>query len=367
MVEVTDNATNLYKDSKAPMAFVPKITGKKPFDVWAAFTNMPDVGIRMSFGAPDELPMEISIIESVAGSSIVADIYPLFILGHFNRLDLLTTNFKKTYVHQSVIDELTESINDRKISIRKGMTVLGKAGGKHRMDDIPPEQIKKALDLFEKIKTFLTKSKGVEVRGLSKERIREKQGFIDALHESTRDSILLSQELDVPFYCGDRILRTVLQHEHNIRSFSTQGLFLAAQKAKLLTPEARFELQHGLIDFNYGYISIDAIFVLTRLQKASYKCEELEKIISALVQKETNIQSLGTVLADLFLALLLDRAVDGAVKVTAFAYILRAAKLHHDLEALEEGIFINLQKRIRPERRDELRDMIKLAFFSAST
>lgn len=367
MVEVTDNATNLYKDSKAPMAFVPKLTGKKPFDVWAAFTNMPDVGIRMSFGSPDELPMEMSIIESASGSSIVVDIYPLFFLGHFDRLDLLTKYFKKIYIHQSVIDELTESIGDRKISSRKGMTILGKAGGKHRMDDIPPEQVKKALDLFEKIKIFLTKSEGVEVRGLSKEQSKEKRDIVDALHESTRDSILLSQELDVPFYCDDRILRAVLHREQNIRSFSTQGFFLAAQKAKLLNLEDRFELQKGMIDFNYGYISIDAVFVLTRLQKAAYKAEDLEKIISILVQKETNIQSLGTVLADLFFAVMLDRTVNSGVKVKAFRYILQAAKPNHDLGTLEEGVFANVQKRIRPERRDELRDMIRLIFSSAFT
>ena len=32
------------------MAFIPKITGKKPFDVWTAFIQMEGVGIKMSFG-----------------------------------------------------------------------------------------------------------------------------------------------------------------------------------------------------------------------------------------------------------------------------------------------------------------------------
>lgn len=367
MVEVTDNATNLYKESKAPMAFVPKLTGKNPFDVWAAFTNMPDVGVRMSFGAPDELPAEVSVIENVSGASVVIDIYPLFLLGYLDQLDLITKCFKKAYVHQSVLDELTEAIEDRKISSRKGLTVLGKADGKHRMDEIPPEQVKKALDLFEKIKDFLTNNDGVSVRGLSKEQPKENRDIIDALHESTRDSILLAHELNVPFYCDDRILRAVLQREQHIQSFSTQGLFLTAQKTKLLTLEERFELQKKMIEFNYGYISIDAAFVLTQLKKASYNAEDLDKIISVLVQKETNIQSLATVLADLFFAIMLDQSVDSGVKVKAFAYILQAAKPNHNLEALEEGMFVNLQKRIRPERRDELRDMIKLIFLSAST
>jgi len=365
MVETTDNATNLYRDSKAPMAFVPRITGKRPFDIWAAFTSMPDVGIRMSFGAPDELPMEMSTIESAAGSSIVVDIYPLFFLGYFDRLDLITKYFKKAYVHQSLVDELTETIEDRKISSRKGMTVIGKAGGKHQMDKIPPEQVKKALDLLEKIKVFLTTSDGVEIRGLSREQPKEEQDIINALHESTRDGILLSKELGIPFYCDDRILRTVLQREQNIRSFSTQGFFLAAQKAGLLTPEERFGLQEELINFNYCYISINAAFVLTRLQKTSYRTEHFEKIISALVRKETTIQSLGAMLADLFFAMILDNSINITAKLKAFSYILRAAMPNHNLDALEEGVFVDLQKRVSPEQHGKLRDMIKLAFQNA--
>jgi tetratricopeptide (TPR) repeat protein len=55
MAVTTDNATKLYKESQAPMAVVPRLTGKKPFDVWAAFTQMPSVGIKISFGSPDEI------------------------------------------------------------------------------------------------------------------------------------------------------------------------------------------------------------------------------------------------------------------------------------------------------------------------
>jgi len=365
IAERTEYATNLYKDSKAPMAIVPSLIGRKPFDVWAAFTNMPDVGIRMSFGAPDELAMEMSIIERAAENSIVVDIYPLFLLGYFDRLDMLTMYFRSVYVHQSVIDELIEAAEERKISSREGMTILGKEGDKHLMDEIPPEQVKKVVDLIEKIKAFLTQSKGVEIRGLSKEQSKEKRDIINALHDSTRGSILLAQELGVPFYCDDRILRAVLNSEYHIQSFSSQGFFLAAQKVNLLSIEERFELQKGMIEFNYSYITIDAVFVLINLQKASYKAKDIANIISALVRKETTIQSLAPVLADLLLAMMLDESVDSVVKLIAFTNILRAAMPNHNLEALEEGIFVNLQKRVRPERHDQLREMIKHVFMDA--
>ncbi len=120
-----------------------------------------------------------------------------------------------------------------------------------------------------------------------------------------------------------------------------------------------------LVELVSGVI-VSRLLLRARFQKASYKAEDLEKIISVLVQKETNIQSLGTVLADLFLAMMFDKTVDTTVKLKAFTYILRTAMPNHSLDALEEGVFANLQKRIRPEKHDQLRDMIKLVFLNAS-
>jgi tetratricopeptide (TPR) repeat protein len=366
MAERTDNATNLYKESKAPMAFIPRLTGKKPFDVWAAFTQMPDVGIRMCFGAPDEAPMEIATIDGARGGSIVVDIYPLFLLGHFDRLDLLPKLFKKIYVHQSVLDELGEVIEDRKVSMRKGQTILGKVNGQHRMDEISPEQIKKTLDLLEKIRNFLTAEKNVEVRGFAKEKAKEEESIVNALHESTRDSVLLAEELKIPLYCDDCILRAVLQRDSSISSFSSQSIFFAAHKDGDLTLEQRYELQKGMSDFNYSFLSIDAPFIYSQLKKEGYDAEKIRKIILMLVAKETNIQSLSMVLADLFFVLMADKSINGNAKLKATTYILKEAAPNHDLAKLEEGMFMNLQNRVQPEKHAELRDMIKLIFLKAS-
>jgi predicted nucleic acid-binding protein len=209
MAETIDNATNLYKESQAPMAIVPRLTGKKSFDVWAAFTQMSGVGIKISFGAPDEMKTEIATLEECQGGSIVIDIYPLFLLAHLDQLELLPRIFKKIFVHQSVMDELTETINDRKISVRTGVSTLAKIDGHHQMAKISPEQIQKTLDLLEKIRTFISSNPSVEVWGFSQDKLKEERIIVNALCKSTRDSVLLAQELNVPFYCDDRILRVV--------------------------------------------------------------------------------------------------------------------------------------------------------------
>jgi len=362
--EITDNATNLYKESQAPMAFVPRLTGKKPFDVWAAFTQMPNVGIKISLGAPDEIKNELSTIEEYRNRTIVTDIYPLFLLAHLDQLDLLSKFFKKIYVHQSVMDELTETIDDRKISARKGVSVLGKIDGQHRMIEIPPEQVQKTLDLLEKIRKFISSNSNIEVRGFSKEKPKEERNIINALDESTRDSVLLAQELEAPLYCDDRILRAVVNKDYGIRSFSSQTLFVIAHKNNLISLDKKFEFQKKMIDFHYEFISMDATFIFTQLKGVGYRVEDIQNIIFNLVRKETSIQSLGIVLADIFFILMMDKSINSQIKVRIFRYILKEAGSNHDLESVEEGIFAKLQHRVLPEKREQLKQMIRSFFQS---
>ncbi len=362
MAEMTDNATNLYKESQAPLAVIPRLTGKKPFDVWAAFTQMPEVGIKISFGSADEIGAETVAIDAQRDGSIVADIYPLFLLAHFDHLELLPKLFKKTYVHQSVLDELMETVEDKKISVRRGLTVLGKVNGQHRMTEIPSDQVQKTLDLLEKIRSFVTTSKSVEVRGFSKDKSKEEENIINALEESTRDSALLAQELNVPLYCDDRILRVVLQRDHKSSSFSSQTLFIVAHRDKLISLDEKYTFQKGMIDLNYDFISMDAIFIYTQLKNSGYQIEGLQKIVSTLVKKETNIQSLGMVLADLLFMLMMDTAMPGPTKLKILKYIAEQAAPNHDLAKMEEGVFMNLQKRVRPDKHDQLRKMVRVIF-----
>jgi tetratricopeptide (TPR) repeat protein/predicted nucleic acid-binding protein len=360
MSAFTDTATSFYRDSKAPMGSIPKWTGKHPFDVWAAFTNMPDVGIKVSFGAPDEAPSELAILD--ANDTVVVDIYPLFFLGHANQLRLLLRLFKKVYVHQSVIDELTASIEDHKVSARKGLTVLGKVDGEHRLHEISPEQIKKTTDLLVKIKQFLIREDLVEIRGFNKEEPVEEKSVINALHIATRDSVYLAGELGVPLYCDDRILRAFLHANNRLPSFSSQTLFLSAQKRDILNLDDRYKLQKLMIDLHYSYVSIDAMFIYVQLRNADYRVDDITEIASVLVGKETSIHSLALVLANLFSILIADKSIPGDIRTGVFGRFLKEASANHNLEELEEGVFINLQKNVSPEKHGELRTMTKRLF-----
>jgi tetratricopeptide (TPR) repeat protein len=362
IAEVTDNATSLYKDSQAPMAFVPKLTGKKSFDVWAAFTQMPEVGIKVSFGSPDEIKTEVEVIEKNKGKDMVVDIYPLFLLAHLDWLELMSKLFRKVYIHQSVMDELTETIDDRKISARKGVSSLAKINGRHQMTKISADQVKKSLDLLEKIRNFISTNPSVEIRGFAKEKSDEERNIINALDKSTRDSALLAQELRLPLFCDDCLLRAVISRDNSLKSFCSQTLIVAACENKYISLNEKFEAQRKMIDLNYEFISVDANFMFNQLKSVDYDAQKISTVISRLAKKETSMQSLSVVLADLLFMLMLEKTVVSHVKLTAFKHILKDAKQNHNLENIEQEILNNLQRRIRPEKHEELKRIIKVFF-----
>jgi tetratricopeptide (TPR) repeat protein len=362
IAETTDNATNLYRESKAPLAFIPKITGKKSFDVWTAFIQMEGVGIKMSFGSPDEFKLEAEIVQKCLGKSIVMDIYPLFLFAHFDRLDFLSKIFGKIHIHQAVMDEITGTIEDRKISAKKGLKILGKTDGQHHMFEISPEQIQKSIDLLEKIRTFISSDKNVEIRGLSKEK-RKGKNISGLLDESTSDSILLAQEIEEPIFCDDRILRALAREEHGVLSFSSQTLLVVAQQNKKLSLDERYKLQKKLIDLNYEYIAIDANFIYDQLQSSNYLVDEIRNISAILAKKETSTESLCMVLSDVLFSLMRDNNIAGQAKLNIFRNILNQISDNHDIEKIKEGVSANIQMRF-PDKLPQTKHIIQLFFSS---
>lgn len=362
MAEVTDNAKNLYQDSKAPLGIVPRITGKKPFDVWAAFTSMPDVGIKIAFGAADEMKADNDTVEACQGRGIVIDIYPLFLLAHLGKLNLLEETFDKVYIHQKTMDELTETIEDRRISTEKGITSLGKIDGKHSMTEISPEAVRKSLEMLEGLREFITKSEKFEIKGLTKEVAEDKDSVIHALDEASRDTVLLASELNLPLYSDDRTVRAILRNELKQKSFSTQALIYLAQKQGRMSLKDRYEFQRQLIDLNYDFISLDGLFIYDQLEKEAFQTDSLNGIISYLTRKDTSIQSLVTVFADFLMLLMRNMSIPSKQKIEVVQSFLKEAKMNHDLLKIEEGVLDIILKRLPADIHEQIKVLIRIFF-----
>lgn len=359
--EITGKAVKLYKESSAPLAAIPQIARRKPFDVWAAFIETSELGIKIAFGTPEEVREEFSAIED-ARRGVVLDIYTLFLLGNLGKLEILSEMFEKIYIHQSVLDELIHTIEERKVSARKGITYIGKIGGRHQMSEIPPEQIQRTLVFLEMVKEFVVSNQAVEVTGLAADYNFKEKNLVNALEESTRDSLVLAQEKRLPFYCDDRMLRAIIRRENQLKSFSTYSLIVEAEKRGVLTSEEAYEMIRRIINLHYEYVPVSASVVYYHLKKEEYDVKKVCDLIKAVGKRETSVQSLGLVLADLFMLLAKDPAAPEESKGRTMAEVFRIIRENHDLQEVKENILINLRSNMHPERLLHFSVLLDLIF-----
>ncbi len=359
--EITSKAVKLYKESSAPLAAIPHIAGRKPFDIWAAFIETPELGVKIAFGTPEEAKEEFLAIEDTR-RGMVPDIYTLFLLGHLGKLEILPEMFEKIYIHQSVLDELTHTIEERKVSARKGITYIGKIEGRHQMSEIPPEQVQKTIEFLERVKGFIISNETFEVTGLETEHNFDEKNLVNALEDSTRDSLILAQEKRLSFYCDDRMLRAIIRRENQLNSFSTYSLVVEAEKRGVLTSEEAYEVIRKIINLHYEYVPVSAGVIFYHLKKEEYDVKKVFDLIRAVGRRETSVQSLGLVLASLFMLLAKDPAAPEKSKGKAMAEVFRVIGENHDLQEVKESILINLQSNMRPERLLHFSVLLDLMF-----
>lgn len=357
--EFTDSAHKLYQESRAPLAAISRITGRRAFDVWAAFTAMPDTGIKMLFGSAEELATESGILAKDTPVAIVIDIYPLFLFAHLNMLNLLPSLFKKIYVHQSVADEVATSIDYRRPSVSKGVTTFGKVDGQYRVMKTTPEQEQESLDTLERLRAFLTDSNYCTLRGLTSEK-PDGPELVNVLFGPTRGSSLLAEELGVPLLCDDRILRAALREQYGIASFSSIAVLDQAARKELISPEQRFDAQRELIDLNYDFVPVSVDLLVHFLQRVYFRPEAIADLVASLVKKGTSTDSLGCVLAGLLVRLMAEPSIEVGRKLGILKHILGEASEHHSLEGLRTAMMSRLQGTIDPVSFEKIAALVEL-------
>lgn len=347
--DLASKATKLYQDSAAPIAVIPKMVGKDPFNIWASFIQTPEVGIKMAFGTQEELESEAIAVKEGIQNGIVIDIYPLFLMAHLNKLEILPKTFKEVYVHQNVLDALIEIVEEKKLSVKKGISYIGEVEGRPQMTEVPAEQVEKTLKFLEGIKSFITAEGTVKIVGLSKDYNYGEKNIINALHESTRDSLLLAKEKGLPFYSDDRLLRAIGVREEHLKAFSSYALLAELQSIASLTLEEVFDALKVMLELNYEYIPLNGNLLHYHLKKEGYNFEKIELVVDAVVKKETSIQSLGAVLSDFLLLSFLDPLFSDEVILGVLTKIFDKVSKNHNLEEVKENLVNSLAGRVPSE------------------
>ncbi len=357
--ENAQQAQTFYSESKAPLSFIPNMTGRSPLVVWNAFTADSQTGIQSNFGSEDETVYEQKTLKETSNLQTVIDIYPILLLHRTGFLEEVLGNFKKVYIHQSVLDNLNASINDERLALKNGQETIGYNNGQFVMTEMSVEQISKSVEnvetLIEKIKSL----PNVEIRGFESETDNVETDFLNKLHTTTRSSAYLAKQLGIPFYTDDKIVRAVLKSDE-VYSFSTYGLLTHLASEGKITDDHYHSLHKQMLELGYTYVPINAKMIFYELVK-EMSIESIEIYARNIAKPETTLPSVTVVLSELLLFLLAETAIPNSTKKQAFQRMLSEIKENHDVQNIREGISLILGKNLDSTQKvfvDQLLDTL---------
>ncbi|MBI3888209.1 tetratricopeptide repeat protein [Candidatus Nomurabacteria bacterium] len=367
VVEHTGQVQDLYKKNLLPLYSVTTLTGKDIFTVWAAFSNTKDVGIRIAIGNQEEKESESKTFAS--SSEVVVDILSLYTLSHLDKLDLLTSLFDKIYVHQSVLDELIGNIDEYTLIAKKGLESIGKIDGQYARTKIEPEDAKKNLAFFEKIKAFV-KDKCI-VTGLGKEYPQEEKELLKIAGNIGFFSSKLAEEKNIAFMSDDGLLRGMLRKEKGSNSFSSLVLLNGAKEKQFINKTQYNESIVTLLKMRYQYISIDSDFLEDCLKKNAYSLEgDFEVALDQLAKKETMDNSIAIVISDVLAKLWINTDLLPTQRKLILQKIMNAISVDHDIDQVARmiGAGVKVKANLTPYQIMEiLRELLFWVKISDST
>lgn len=350
---VSENAERyqtFYAESKAPLSFVPKATGRNPLIIWNAFTADKQTGIQSNFGSEDETRYEKTVMEEQRALIMVVDIYPLLLLNATNTLEKVLGNFEKIYVHQSVIDSLNSSIDQEKLALKNGHKTIGYSNGQYVSTEISSDQV---ATFIESTENLIRKIKGLpnlEIRGFSSETDAIETDFLNNLHATTKNSVYLAAQLKIPLYTDDKIVRAVIKSD-GIKSVSTYNLLTHLAVLREITNQEYHTLHKRMLELGYSYIPINANMIFYEFMK-DLNPQSLEVYAKNIAKKETTLSSINLVLSEFLLFLLAETRIPNHIKKDAFKKLISEIRQNHDIKHVREGIVMILAQNAGNQQRD---------------
>ena len=347
--ENAEQAQTFYSESKAPLSFVPNVTGRSPLIVWNAFTADSQTGIQANFGSEDETAYEQATLKDLQSLEAVIDIYPILLLQRTGFLEEVLGKFKKVYIHQSVIDSLQASIDEEKLALKNGQKTIGYNNGQYVMTEISSEQISQSIKTIENLIQTIKDLPNIEVRGFTSETDNLETDFLNKLHATTRNSVYLATQLNQPLYTDDKIVRAVVK-SNGVKSFSTYNLLTHLTSKGSITNEDYHSLHKQMLELGYTYVPINANMIFYEFVK-ELNVESVEIYAKNIAKAETTISSVIVVLSELLLFLLSETTIPNHTKKAVFQKMLSEIKENHDVQNIREGITLILGQNLDDKQR----------------
>ncbi len=293
--ERSSKIMDMYLSKKITIGALSEFSGKSLFVVWSALIER-NSKIYCASGSSIEQKGEQELISM--SSNIIIDPISLFTLAYLDLLEIPSKFFNGVYVSQSTMDEIDAEIMDLRKNQEEGFTTLFYYDNKPYNQKIEPEVIKEKIEFLLKIRN----EKSIKVIGLDKPLEDDSNKKIEVMGRPYVYIIQNCLQKDLALFCDDVLFRELVQNEHKIKSFSTQNFLVMALQKKIITKESYFDKIIELAKRGYWYLSISAEMMFYYAEKTNFqieKSEEFEVLLKILGSKETSLNSLVTVLADL--------------------------------------------------------------------
>jgi nucleoside phosphorylase/Flp pilus assembly protein TadD/predicted nucleic acid-binding protein len=298
-----EETLNEYKTNQLALSTKAFLRGRRLFDIWLALTSMPEPGLRGSVVTFEELQRENKAIAEA--SEAVIDLLALYDLCRIGRQDLLAKIFEKTYIHQAVLDEVIDTINDESLYAESGRSYAVVVNGELYRREVPAEAIRENVAFLEQVKEFIkTRCEPTGLVELVKEADEE---LVEALGRSASYTTILALQKQIPLLSDDGLLRKYLLHARGAEGFSTQTLLTYAAEQGHLTKEELFEAFLQLLRLQYRFISVNDEFLAYCARKDAYSSgENFSLALAELGRPEAPVQwiasNVGNFLKELWLS-----------------------------------------------------------------
>ena len=270
----TNKIFQYYKERKATIGSIAKITGKHPIEVIGKLIFSSKDKFISSF-PPWENDKKIQKLLDDK-TNILIDLSSLIMIYQLKIEKYMEESKFNLFTCQSAVDSLKDYIQKTALHSKDGLLTVGlDKEGSLRKNFVSSKIIKQDLNFWMEVKIWAEKYCQIKSIStdiiLSREQKREREKilgkeFLDSLLATDRSFILL---------CEDAILRKYAEQEFSISGVRLFNLIEYFERQAIIDNNQAVKFKAKLVQFNQDYIPIDHNILLFFLKEAEYSTNDV--------------------------------------------------------------------------------------------
>ncbi len=295
---------NLYKDGKITIDLYAQLANLDVIDLFYALRSMPDLGVKVAQGNPEERQKALELLQRSGKGKIVADITALITFYELG-LQPDEIGLEKFIVAQATYDLVFQQIAKERAFSNKQKGTLYKQNGQYIRQEITKEQQNEQVKYLERFLSWIRNNTTIgslkqEQLDALKQAVPNQEKLKDVIAPHQLDTILLAQGDEFVFYCDDFFLRSLAANTFGLEGgVWTQALLMQQLKQDSLSKQIYEEASIKLASSYYHYIVITPDTLLEAAKQANWLPNDpFTRVLKTLARPETTVESMVMILTN---------------------------------------------------------------------